>query len=140
MIYALDTNTISFFLRGEGNVDKYFQKEIVEAGNPYVIPFIVYYEIRRWLLDKPTKGIRVFSQQFDILFGNMQKKAEMPYSVWEKAVDIYVLLKQKGLLIGDADILIAAYCIDNDYTLVTDNININDFSRIDGLKFVNWKN
>lgn len=37
----------------------------------------------------------------------------------------------------DSDILIAAYCIVNDYTLVTDNTS--DFERIEGLKFVNWK-
>jgi tRNA(fMet)-specific endonuclease VapC len=40
-------------------------------------------------------------------------------------------------VIGDADILIAAYCLVNDYTLVTNNTN--DFNRIDGLKLVNWK-
>jgi len=30
MIYALDANTISFFLRGEGNVAGNFQERIVE--------------------------------------------------------------------------------------------------------------
>ena len=138
MIYALDTNTISFLLRGEVAVAKRFQAEIVEAGNPYVVPPIVYYEIKRWLLDKPTKALHVFLQHFDSLYENIIMKMEMPCSVWEKAVDIYISLKQKGQLIGDADILIAAYCIDNDYTLVTDNVS--DFSRIDDLKIVNWKN
>ena len=42
MIYALDTNTISYLLRGEGNVEKYFQQEIIQSGNFYVIPFIVF--------------------------------------------------------------------------------------------------
>jgi predicted nucleic acid-binding protein len=48
-------------------------------------------------------------------------------------------LVEKGIPIGnkDADIFIAAYCIINGYTLVTDNIN--DFNRIDKLKFINWK-
>jgi len=31
MTYALDANTISYFLRGEGNVDSYFQKEVVQV-------------------------------------------------------------------------------------------------------------
>jgi len=47
-------------------------------------------------------------------------------------------LVEKGTPIGDkdADIFIAAYCMNNDYTLVTDNIS--DFKRIDGLNYVNW--
>ena len=137
MVYALDTNTISFLLRGEVKVVKCFQKEIVKVGNPYVIPPIVYFEIRRWLLNKPTKALYVFSQHFDRMFGNVKNKADMSSSVWDKAVDIYISLKDKGQLIGDADILIAAYCIDNDYTLVTDNER--DFGRINEIKIVNWK-
>jgi len=135
--YALDTNTISFFLWGEGNADSCFRKEIIEAGNAYAIPFIVAYEIKRWLLDRPTKQLRVFAEQFNRLFESAEDKADMPNAVWEQAADIYIALKQKGRLIGDADILIAAYCIVNDYTLVTDNTN--DFNRIEGLSFVNWK-
>ena len=137
MTYALDTNTISFFLWGEGNADSCFRKEIIEAGNAYAIPFIVAYEIKRWLLDRPTKQLRVFAEQFNRLFESAEDKADMPNAVWEQAADIYIALKQKGRLIGDADILIAAYCIVNDYTLVTDNTN--DFNRIEGLSFVNWK-
>jgi len=53
-----------------------------------------------------------------------------------KAADVYIDLKQKGQLIGDADILITAYCLANNYTLVTNNTG--DFGRINGLKHVNW--
>lgn len=137
MTYALDTNTISFLIRGEGNIDTYFQKEIVEDGNLYVIPFIVVYELRRWLRDRPTKVTRVFAEYFERLFQHIQHEAQMPSDVWDKAVDVYIMLKQRGQLISDADILIAAYCLANDYTLVTDNTD--DFSRIDGLEIVNWK-
>jgi predicted nucleic acid-binding protein len=49
MTYALDTNTISYLFRGEGNVEKHFQQEIILAGNPYVIPLIVVFELKRWL-------------------------------------------------------------------------------------------
>jgi len=48
-------------------------------------------------------------------------------------------LVEKGTPIGnkDADIFIAAYCLNNGYTLVTDNTN--DFERIEGLQVINWK-
>jgi len=136
MIYVLDTNTVSYFLRGEGNVDSHFQQEVVQAGIPYVIPYVVAFELWRWLRDKPTMQIKAFAKQFEILFTNVQKKAEMPESVWKKAADVYIALKQKGQLIGDADILIAAYCLVNNYTLVTRNSG--DFGRISGLNHVNW--
>jgi len=136
MTYVLDTNTVSYFLRGEGNVDSYFQKEVVSAGNPYAIPCIVAYEVWRWLHDKPTGQIKAFARQFDILFTNVQDKAQMTVNIWMKAADVYIDLKQKGQLIGDADILIAAYCLANNYTLVTNNPS--DFGRINGLTHVNW--
>jgi len=60
----------------------------------------------------------------------------MTTDVWLKAADIFITLKQKGQLIGDVDILIAAYCIINNYILVTRNVN--DFKRIDDFNFVNW--
>jgi len=136
MIYTLDTNTISNLLRGEGNIEKNFRKEIIQAGNFYAIPFIVVFEIKRWLLDKPSKQLQDFSRQFDFLFQNVEDEAEMPVAVWNKAAEIYITLKQRGQLIKEADILIAAYCLVNGYTLATRNKK--DFERIDGLKFVNW--
>jgi len=136
MTYVFDTNTISYFLRGEGGVDNYFQQEIIEAGNSYAIPLIVVYEIRRWLFYKPTNQLRIFAREFNSLFEPVRNEAGISADTWEKAADIYITLKQKGQLIGDADILIAAYCLINNYTLVTNNTN--DFNRIDGLKIVNW--
>jgi len=134
--YALDTNTISYFLRGEGNVCQHMEYEIFNKGNAYAIPPMVIYEIQRWLRDNPTKMMKVASNQFAILLDAVKNKSEMPVEMWETAADIYISLKTRGLLIGDADILIAAYCITCDYTLVTRNSN--DFNRINGLKIVNW--
>ena len=134
--YTLDTNTISYLFRAEGNVSTNFQKAIFEDSNPYVVPYIVVYEVRRWLQDRPTKQMQAFSQKFDVFFKVVEEEAAMGSDVWNAATQIYINLKQKGQLIGDADILIAAYCIVNEYTLVTRNER--DFGRIDNLKFVNW--
>ena len=136
--YALDTNTISYFLRGEGKIDVRFYREIVEGNNSYAIPFVVAYEIKRWLNDNPTKQKQVFARAFEHFFRYVEAKAALTADIWDEAVDIYIRLKQKGQLIGDADILIAAYCIVNDYTLVTRNER--DFERIENLKIVNWHN
>ena len=135
-VYALDANTISYLLRAEGNVGTNFQKEILFANNSYVVPYIAAYEVKRWLHDKPTKQMRLFTQKFDAFFSIVKNDAEMGGDVWDMASQIYINLKQAGQLIGDADILIAAYCIVNDYTLVTRNKR--DFMRINSLKLVNW--
>jgi tRNA(fMet)-specific endonuclease VapC len=138
MIYALDTNVISNLLWGEGNVKQYFEQEILDAGNGFAIPPVVVFELKRWLLDNPTKTLRTFAVEFDALYQSVKDTAVMSIEAWEKAADIYIMLKRKGALIGDADILIAAYCLVNDYTLVTNNVK--DFKRIDELKFINWYN
>jgi len=72
-----------------------------------------------------------------------QMCAEMPLveinkSVWDKAAELYVYSRQIGKPVGgDTDLLIAALCLVNSYTLVTNNTK--HFEHIDGLKLVNWK-
>lgn len=46
-------------------------------------------------------------------------------------------LKQAGMPIGAYDVLIAGQALNNDCTLVTDNVR--EFPRITNLKWTNWK-
>ena len=136
MTYAFDSNTVTYLLRDEGNVRQRFKEEISDAKNLYALPLIVVYEVKRWLLYKPTKILKEFAKEFDNLFYHVRWDADMPLSVWDKAVNIYILLRREGKLIADSDILIAAYCMVKDYTLVTHNTK--DFIRINGLKLTDW--
>ena len=56
--------------------------------------------------------------------------------IFEKASEIYALLKNKGELIPDADILIGALTLRNNCTCVTGNTK--HFERINGLNLENW--
>jgi len=56
--------------------------------------------------------------------------------IWDEAKKIYVNLRRKGFTIGEIDILIAAFCLQFNYTLVT--ANTKDFINISGLQQVNW--
>ena len=49
---------------------------------------------------------------------------------------IRAMLKQKGLMIGPNDLLIAAHARSLGLTLVTNNIR--EFSRVEGLRLENW--
>jgi len=137
MTYALDTNTISFLLRSDRNpeVAQRF-RECLRQGNTYAIPPLCYYEMYWHLLWKnATRQQSVFND----LYNNSETKMHMGEAEFRLAASIKANLVSKGTPIGDkdADIFIAAYCIVNDYTLVTDNTD--DFKRIDSLKFTNWK-
>ena len=57
-------------------------------------------------------------------------------SIVVRAAGIYGVLHQKGQLIGDADILIAATCLENGHEVATNNTS--HFSRIPGLVVQNW--
>jgi tRNA(fMet)-specific endonuclease VapC len=134
--YALDTNTISFLLRPGRNpqVVQRFE-DMIKQGDDYAIAPFTHYEIHWYLLrKKATAQLRVF----DDLYKNSLVKLSMDEADFLLAAKIKADLVEKGTPIGykDADIFIAAYCMNNDYTLVTDNIS--DFMRIDGLKYVNW--
>ena len=132
MIYALDSNIVSYMLRGDaGVIPKY--RQALSDGGEMVIPPIVYYEVQRGLLAKRMhKRLAKFSALYQKI---LQVEFDMP--VWKKAADVYALLCQQGKSIDDSDIFIAAYCLVNNYTLVTNNER--HFERIDGLKIVNWK-
>jgi predicted nucleic acid-binding protein len=130
-VYALDTNIISYYLSKNLVIGNQI-KAVVNNGSQVVIPEIAYYEIRRGLLSKfaPIKTVifNDFCNLFDVGISN-RETAEMAASVYSK-------LKKKGKVIEDADILIAAYCLQNNYILVTNNVK--HFENIDGLLVENW--
>lgn len=53
-----------------------------------------------------------------------------------RAAEVYGRLHQAGQLVGDADILIAATCLEHGCEIVTNNTA--HFSRIQGLVVENW--
>jgi tRNA(fMet)-specific endonuclease VapC len=53
-----------------------------------------------------------------------------------RAADIYAALRQRGELIGDADILIAATALSHGLAVVTNNET--HFRRVSGLGVENW--
>ncbi len=127
----LDTDTISFFLR---NVPKV----MTEANNylkfhkGFTFSVITNFEILRGLKIKNA-------QQQIIKFGliRMQsREINLSHKIIDRAAEIYADLYKRGLLILDADILIAATAIENNLAVVTNNES--HFNRISGLQILNW--
>jgi len=93
---------------------------------------ISYYEIKRGLESiKRLEKLKEFENicfDLGILFIDENDILNCASTLWAS-------LKQKGLLIEDADILIASIAMIKGYTLVSDD---TDFERVPGLVIENW--
>jgi predicted nucleic acid-binding protein len=129
-VYALDSNIVSYYLKNSNELINRIDAEI--QNNSIVISPIVYYEVRNWLTgNNAKKKMAVFEKMYsDKGIGVIDK------STMDIASMIFVKLQKRGIVIDDADILIAAWCIQNDYILVTNNLK--HFENIENLKIENW--
>ena len=128
---VLDTDTLSGIMRRD--VDAVSNAKQYLADHPKLtISIITRYEILRGLM---AKNATAQVSNFDRLCANMEVfQSTDPIVV--RAASLYANLRQTGKPIGDADILIAATCLENGHDIVTNNIS--HFSRIPGLVVRNW--
>ena len=131
MIYALDTNIISYLIRGDKTVTARWLKER-QFGNKSIIPIVAYYEAKRGLLAVgATTKLKSFEELCSVLGVDDLSRDDA-----DTASRIYAELKRKGKLQGDSDILIAAQALTRGYALVTNNTK--HFSGITGLNLEDW--
>jgi predicted nucleic acid-binding protein len=133
-VYALDTNIIIHYLYNHTGVIQNLEQAIKDKHD-LIIPHIVDYEIRRGfeIQSAPKK-----ESSYNMLAQGQHfcRVVDMGDYYWPTAARVYAGLYRKHLTVGDLDILIAAYCIHNNYTLVSDNTK--HFENIDGLNLTNW--
>ena len=132
--YCLDSNVVSDILRRQPEIMRHLNEALDNDDNLF-IPSIVYYEVVRGL---KAAGKTRMLEEFDEFYSNAKHLFldENNLVAIDKAVEIYIQL-HKGQMIEDNDIYIAAISMVNDCTLVTSNVK--HFSRVEGLKFVNWR-
>jgi len=131
MIYALDTNIVSYCLKGFYQLEQKIDG-VLAGGGYIVIPPITFYESLRGLLAaKATKKLDAF-----LLLCRRLGQSEMERPDWELAALLYAVLKRKGQPMHDSDLLQAAFCLRNKYTLVTHNMK--HFDHIEELSVVDW--
>lgn len=108
-------------------------QEMVFYGKEVFINGISYYEIKRGLLAaNATTQLNIFDEickKLGILLLDNQ-------GIFDIASEIYADLKQRGELITDADILIAAIALTQNLILVSDNTK--HFQRIRDITLENW--
>ena len=131
MIYAIDANIVSFILQERVSSISRLREAILH-GSDIIIPPITYYEIIRGFRYKSAPK----KEDSFIQMCKLYSIGEMTFSAWDRAASIYTNARKSGNTIGDADILIAAFCIVNSYTLVTNNTK--HFEFISELVIEDW--
>lgn len=131
MTYFLDTNIISYLLKGNASVLKRLE-ELAEDDNQFEIPSIAYYEIKRGLI---ASGATIKLTRF-LNFVKQIGIAELKTSTLDLAAQIYADLKKTGDMIEDDDIFIGATALEADAVLITNNER--HLGRINDLKVEVW--
>lgn len=127
----LDTDILSMIMRGHPVVLARAQKYIAEYQQ-FVFSVITRYEVLRGLKAKNAQmQLAAFER-----FCAVNQILPLTDDVVTCAAEVYAELYQRGALIGDADILIAASALAHGMSLVTNNEE--HFKRIDGLHVENW--
>ena len=131
MKYLLDSNVIIDMLRGNENILDKYNAEATKDTEFFICPIIFYEVVRGFKVldgERKVKNFLASCKNWESL--------QLTEEVLMKAAEIYVKLR-KGQTVEDNDIFIAAVAIVNDCTLIT--ANEKHFSRIDELKFENWR-
>ena len=128
---VLDTDTLSAIMRQESKALSQAQVYL-SSYSRLTVSIVTRFEILRGLNAKnatsQTTAFNAMCQSMEVL--------PLTDAVIVRAADIYGKLYQTGQLTGDADILIAATCLENCCEIVTNNTS--HFSRIFGLVVQNW--
>ena len=129
----LDTDTLSEIMRGRDSNIVQKAREYLRTHGQFRISIITRYEILRGLKAKQA------SRQITLFEERCRKSILYPLidDIIVKASDIYAYLYNQGLLISDADILIASTALVNNLTRITGNLE--HFNRIPSLVSQSWK-
>jgi len=129
----LDTDTLSEIMRGRDSNIVQKAREYLRTHGQFRISIITRYEILRGLKAKQASG------QITLFEERCRKSILYPLidDIIIKASDIYAYLYNQGLLISDADILIASTALVNNLTLITGNLE--HFNRIPNLVSQSWR-
>ena len=133
MKYVLDTNTLSFLMKGNPAVARILMSK---SRTDVLLPQPVVAEIEYGLSRMPrSKKGDCLRQRFDLFL------SELPRAEWSDDVSrefghTKANLEQRGIRIEDFDVAVAAHALALGAKLVTDNLE--RMKRVKGLEIENW--
>ena len=129
--YVLDSNIISFAIRNTHDIRQRMMQEVA-GGNKLILTPVTLFEVMRGLLAVNSQRRMNTLETFWKRYG----ESAIDEKVFRRAAEIYADLRKIGKPIEDADLFIVAFCLVNNYTLVTNNTK--HFINIDGLQMTDW--
>ncbi len=124
----LDTDTISYYLRGDENV----RKKFLLSRHKLASTTINYSELIFGLKKRDNKNLL---PKVELIFDNIKiydfdKNAARVFGI------LKALLSKDGTIVADMDLMIASIAISNDEVLISNNLK--HFKKIEGLIVENW--
>ena len=129
MRFLLDTNIISAFLKGDGRV---FNRFIQHTGG-LCTSVICAGELYSWVYRAKSSPARLHALE-DVL--SDLSLLPVDQAVSQSFGRVRAALLDQGHPTPGMDLLIACTALENDLTLVTENVR--DFAHIPNLRFENW--
>ncbi len=129
-MYALDTNSVSYFLKGRGRVAEHL---LAQPPSNVGLPSVVLYELAYGAARSQAPAD--LKARLDALLRSLQV---LPFGEAEAraAARIRTRLESEGKPIGPLDVLIAATALEQQAVLVTHNTK--EFRRVKGLRVEDW--
>jgi tRNA(fMet)-specific endonuclease VapC len=127
--YLLDTNTVSFYLRGVPSVVQRLQNE---KPSDIALSAITAFELRYGAMKRQSPRLTASVEGFLSLVRTVPFDGDAASRAGALKVD----LEAKGQPSGLPDLLIAAHALALNMTLVTNNTK--DFIRVVGLRLEDW--
>jgi len=129
-MFLLDANTVIYHFKGLGQVSSHLEQV---APTELLLPTVVIFELQVGIAKSGFPNKRIIQLEKFIRYVNI-----VPFGQNEAhhAALVRANLEKVGKPIGCIDVLIAGIALANDATLVTHNVK--EFSRIEGLDFVDW--
>ena len=129
---ALDTNTISYYFRGDTQV---VPRMHALPPAQLAVPSVVVYELRYGLMRLPPAAAQPRLEALSTFLLPL-RVLDFDEACAQVAATLRARLEAEGRPIGPHDLLIAATALRHGAALVTRNVA--EFSRVQGLEVVNW--
>lgn len=129
-MYLLDTDTLSYFLKGNARVIENFK---AHRTLPKALSVITYGELvfgcrkSRYVVENLAKVTRL-AESYPII--------DVTRSVTECFGEVKAFLEKSGTPLDNFDLLIGCTALTMNYAIVTNNVK--HYQKIPGLKVVNW--
>ena len=131
MIYLIDTNIISYWMRGDEQlISKIKGHKPSELSISTITLAEIYYGIEKSPVKKKERRNKIERISSQLEIHPFDELAARKYSI------IRAKLEKYGLVISERDLLIASIGMANKLVVVTHNIN--EFSRIEKLEVEDW--